>query len=212
MIKDTIAGAEYLTSLLGADNYLDRVRPTWVNRVIESDPDILRFIEHLFSTGTETAHNAVFMELERSLQLFDRNYEADSLPPLLNNSLIAAWTAGNAIDEMPEMRPFISSGLGVSTSGLDRNLREGKAHEDRTGNTGYWRGLAALCICDLGVPTVSAEQKEAAERFALLHGGSVSLQQLVSIINERRSFDADLISDLLQQAESVTPSLQEGLL
>jgi hypothetical protein len=212
MTTDTTTGMEYLTSLLGVDNYLDNVRPVWVKQVIEADPDIAVFIERLLSTGTETAHSAVFSDLERNLQLFDRGYEVETLPPNLNYSLIAAWTAGNAIDEMPDMRTFVREGLPVSISGLNRNLQEGKARQDRTDNVGYWRGLAALCISDLGIPTVTPEHRDAAERFALTHGGRVSLRQLVDLINDRGSFDADLISDLFQQSDGVAPSLRDGVL
>jgi hypothetical protein len=89
---------------------------------------------------------------------------------------------------------------------------EETAWEDRSGDIGYWRGLAVLCLTGFDAGSMTAEEKTAAERFAYLPDGHPHLRLEVDLINDRGSYDADLISGLIQQSEGITGSLVNGVL
>jgi hypothetical protein len=212
-----------LGNLLDQHGYPQHVSARWLNAVCEADPSILWLIDELLSTGSQMARDAVIAQMTRSFVSFRSAHRPEapidtthySLPPRLNNSLTAAWTSGNVKSEIGALSDGDHSNERFTSSltYLESYLQPSDAvHEVRT-DTGYWRGIAVLVLVQMEVPVFTRDQKAAAERFAKLPGGHPDLQLEIDLINERSSYDADLIGGLLQQSAKIaSSSLREGIL
>jgi hypothetical protein len=211
-----------LGNLLDQHGYPQHVSARWLNAVCEADPSILWLIDELLSTGSQMARDAVIAQMIRNLVSFRSAHRPEatiqtshgSLPPRLNNNLTAAWTAGNVkaeFDGIPESHTteYFASSLLHLESYLQPIGGEYEARIDKE----YWRGIAVLVLVQMEVPVFTRDQKIAASRFAKLPGGHPDLQREIDLIDERSSYDADLISDLLQQSAKIaSSSLREGIL
>lgn len=211
-----------LANLLDQRGHPHHVSARWLNTAYEADPSVLWLIDELLSTGSPMAREAVISHMVRSLVSFRAahgttapiNPAHHSVPPRLNNGIVAAWTSGNVkteFDGVPETHTteYFTSSL----THLESYLQPiGGEFEVRT-DEGYWRGIAVLVLVQMEVPVFTRDQKAAAERFAKLPGGHPDLQREVALIDERGSYDADLISGLLQQSAKIaSSSLREGIL
>lgn len=214
--------ASELSQLLTSAGYPYEVSARWINTASQQDASTIYLMDRLLNSGRKLAREAVASHMIRSLVSFRTAFDRDSpidpahhtLPPRLNNSLMAAWTSGNVkneFDGIPETHT--TSYFTSSLMHLESYLQPIGGDYEVRDDEGYWRGIAVLVLVQMEVPVFTRDQKAAAEQFARLPGGHVDLQQEIDLIDERGSYDADLISGLLKQSARIASrSLREGIL
>lgn len=190
----------------------------WAAHVVELDPDFVALVHRLLDSGTDQARQCVMDRLSTACMLNGNETSRTnsaykySCPPFLNNMVMGAWTTGNVRSELPGLSAFVYGGMSATLAFLHENLHPEGDGAEHFGNPGYWRGLAVLTLSEVTPKTDTIEQQDEVKRFAALPGGHPDLQQTIDIINAHRSYDAGLVSGLLDAAAGITRPMRSGVL
>lgn len=214
------ASVEYLQEVCRSANVPDEESASWISAVSDRNPGIISFIEKLLNTGSVLAREGVLAEVAERVDLFSKIIDYGPMvespydqidAPNLNVFLMCGWTAGNVESELPQLA-IAGTDFSAAIMYWENFMNPEMTDLDRTHDVGYWRGIAILVLIDAELDAHTNMQKSEAVRFASLPSGHPDLQREIDLINERDSYDADLIADLLQQAEGITGSLVNGIL
>lgn len=173
----------------------------------------------LITTGSELAKSEVRTVIDRAVsELFYAHNESDindlwrdrchnSWSPVIKNHMVAAWNIGNVIEETGcTLRPSFMHGDIID---LDAALNPLGTYGDRSRDTVYWRGLAAVVATDLGI---GEGRKQDARPFALWAGKREDLSRIVTLAKERRTLSPSNLQGIMDEQDRAAAPLREGTL
>lgn len=220
MMMTPSESAEYLSTLVASDTEWSMTASAchkWATRVVARDPDIATLVHGLLNTGSSHARQAVVDRLDSACMIATSvprephpmpDRDKYSYPPYLNTMLMTAWTTGGLRDELVDvqLRPGLSAIMAIIHESLSMDSTSTQVTIDQ----GYWRGIAVLAASDVNTRTGTADQRDEVRRFITLPGGHPSPKKTIDLINDRGSYDADLISGLLSATNELPPVLRNG--
>ena len=212
---------ERILGHLTAPSFSDYGSARWVDG-ISTKSMIPLLTERLLTTGSPLAQEEVKGQLARYISGFTRSHLVapkdylgpdDERAPRFASQLMASWTAGNVMAEVSGLPQAVKTEH-IAAS-MDQHHQMIKSyHPVVNGITrdDYWRGIAVLSLIEISVPLDNKKDVDAALRFIYLPGGHPDIQREITLINDRRSYDADLISALLKNSAEVASAIQNGVL
>lgn len=212
---------ERILGHLNAPDFGDYAPARWVDGI--SPKSIIPLLtERLLRTGSPLAQEAVKVQLARYISGFTRSHLVtpkdylgpdDERTPRFASQLMASWTAGNALTEVSGLPQAVQTKhIAASMDQYHQMIQSHRPVVNGITSDGYWRGVAVLSLIDIAVPLDNKEDVDAAMRFIDLPGGHPDMQREVTLINDRHSYDADLISGLLKNSAEVASAIQNGVL
>lgn len=196
-----------------------------INLMHENDMTTVPFAVRLLTTGTPTGRAFAQNELRGSLESimeshsehdndddwWNRNHIAWS--PFAKQDMVLAWCAGNVYEEhQGEERQIDVHSLIKSARTLDAIFEPRLRRVDRSGDTGYWRGLCAIALTELGRGGIPRADMGEARIFADWAGAHEDISRIISTADERGTLDYYNLREVLMAQDGITPSMREGAL